>query len=409
MNGTGPSRDADDARAGGARAAGCQPLFLSAYGAEPCGVSAFTRDLADAYDLVVGRRASSVASIARGPVRYLRDDRVLFMVRDEVSDACRQVATLANEHPCTVVSLQHEHGCHPGAWAEAALEFAQACRKPMVVTFHTLCSRPEPPRRQSVRALAELCQRVVATTAAARGLMTEVYGLPPEQVVHIPRATHHSSCDDQEWLRHRLSIPGGPLMMTAGPLCRQMGVEFMIDALPRVIDRCPNAACVVVGRTHRTLRAVEGEGYREGLKERARRLGVLDRVRFVDRSLTLHEMLLYMKSADVFVSPCVGADGITAGTLACAAAAGKAIVATPCIYGQEMAASEAVLLAERGDGAALAAGVLSILDDAALRERLEGAVLRFSDGLRWEGVAAAYRDLFGGIAATGLVSRQTAG
>ncbi len=409
MPGAQPHEETDADRPGGARSGGCRPLFLSAYGTEPCGVSAFTRDLADAYDLIVGRAASAVASIARGPVRYLRDDRVLFLVRGHEAEACREAAALANEHPCTVVSLQHEHGCHPGAWAEAALEFAGACRKPMVVTFHTLCARPEPPRGQSVRALAERCERVVVTTAPARALMTDVYGLPPGQVVHIPRATHHVSCDDQEWLRHRLSIPGGPLLMTAGPLCGQMGVEMMMDALPRVIDHCPNAAYVVVGRTHRAIRTAGGTGYGEGLKERARRLGVLERVRFVDRSLSLHEMLLYMKSADVFVSPCVGSDGITAGTLACAAAAGKPIVATPCIYGQEMGAAGAAVLAERGDSASLAACVLSVLNDAALRGRLEEAALRFSDGLRWEGVAGAYRNLFAGIAASGLIGRQTAG
>ena len=349
-----------------------------------------------------------MASIARRPVSYLRDDRVLFLVRGDEAQACRHAAALANEHPCTVVSLHHEHGGHPGAWAEAALEFARACRKPLVVTFHTLSPWPEPGQQQSVRALAERCERVVVTTAAAAGLMADAYGVPPGQVIHIPRATHHAPCDDRERLQYRVSIPGGPLLLTVGPLCRLMGVEFMVDALPRVLSQRPGATYLVVGRTHRAVRDAEGEHYREMLRERAGRLGVLERLHFVDRSLPLHELLLYVKAADVFVSPCVGAEGITAGALACASAAGKAIVATPCIYGQEMAAEGAVQLAERGDSAALAAGVLGILGDDALRARLEEAALRFSDGLRWEHVAGAYHKLFGGIAASAL-NRQTAG
>ncbi len=409
MDDTRPDERMDAGTAGPAPAGECRPLFLSAYSAEPCGVSAFARDLADAYDVVVGRPASAVASIARRPVGYLRDDRVLFLVRGDETEACRHAAELANEHPCTVVSLHHEHGGHPGAWAEAALEFARTCRKPLVLTFHTLSPWPERRQRQSVQALAERCERVVVTTASAMRLMEEVYRVSPGQVVHIPRATHHAPCDDRDRLQHRVAIPGGPLLLTVGPLCRLMGIEFMIDALPRVLSRRPEATYYIIGRTHRAVRHAEGEHYRDMLRDRAERLGVLERVRFVDRSLPLHELLFYVRAADVFVSPCLGADGITAGAMGAAAAAGRAIVSTPCIYGEEMAAEGAVLLVERGDGAALAAGVMAILSDDALRARLEQAALRFSEGLRWERVAGAYHDLFGRIAAAGALSRQTAG
>jgi glycosyltransferase involved in cell wall biosynthesis len=395
-------------RTGPRTAGGLRPLFLSAYGTEPCGVPAFVRDLADAYDLADGRAVAAVVTVARAPAPYLKDDRVLTLVRNDENEACRDAAALVNEHPCTVVNLHQESGCHPGAWGQEALGFARACRKPMVVTFHTLSARPEPGHRQRVRALAALCERVVVTTAPAAALMAESYGVPARQVVRIPRATHQLSCDEREWLGHRMSIPGGPLLLTAGPLCRQMGIEFMIDAMPRLLDHCPNATYVVVGRTHRAAQNAEGERYRAELRDRAGRLGVLEHLRFVDRSLSLHEMLLYMKSADVFVSPSASGDGIMAGTMAYAAAAGRPVVATPCLYAREMAAGRALVLADGADGAALAAAVLRVLNDAPLRARLEQAALGFSEGLRWDRVAGLYRDLFRSLAAAPVPRAQEA-
>ena len=50
-----------------------------------------------------------------------------------------------------------------------------------------------------------------------------------------------------------------------------------------------------------------------------------------------YDLLLYVRSADVFVVPCVEADGLLAGPLAYAAAAGKPIVTTPCLHGRELA------------------------------------------------------------------------
>jgi len=378
---------------GGRPARRCLPLFVSTHATGPWGTAVFIRDLADAVDVVAEAPVSAVVAFAKTPAAYLNDDRVMFLVRQDAREACRHAAALANELPCTVVNVHLDHSCGPDGWGEAVVDFARACRKPVVATLHALSVEPGTRQKRNVSMLAEVCRRIVVGTAAAAEVLAGVYGVAPQRIERIPLATHRLSCDDRDWLRHRAAIPGGPLLLTAGPLNPRTGVECTIEALPDVLASCPNATYVIVGSTG----GEEAKAYRGRLEQEARRLGVLDHLHFDERPLSLYDLLLYVRSADVFVSPCVEADGLLAGPLAHAVAAGKPIVSTPCLYGRELAERGAAVLADFGDARSLARAVLRVLNDVALRVRLQEAAARLARDLTWDAVAGRYLSLFRSI------------
>ncbi|HET9473898.1 MAG TPA: glycosyltransferase family 4 protein [Steroidobacteraceae bacterium] len=359
-----------------------------------CGIATFTCDLQQAVAASrAGTETTIVAMNDRGQT-YSYPPVVRMQIQDEKLEDYVRAADELNAGRVDVVCLQHEFGIFGGEAGVYLLTLLARLNMPIVTTLHTVLSDPAPMQRRVLTDIVAMSSKVIVMAEKGRELLRSVYAVPADKIEVIPHGIPDAPYADPDVAKARRGFAGKSTILTFGLLSKNKGIEVMIDAMPEILRRKPDATYVVLGATHPNLVRDQGEAYRESLVARVRARGVEKHVVFLDRFVDEPTLLDFISMCDVYVTPYLNESQMTSGTLAYSFGMGKAVVSTPYWHARELLADGRGVLVPFNDVAATGAEIAGLLTDDLRRERMRKLAYASSRSMTWERTASSYAAVF---------------
>lgn len=380
--------------------------FVSTYPPRRCGIATFTSDLIHAIKQADPSTRARVAAIdERNSVRAYGSE-VRWRIRQGSALPYRAAAREIDRSNADVVCVQHEFGLYGlwkgggwvgDHWIEGTYEdhlapFLDELEKPGLVTLHTVLPEPSPAIREAVRNIAELAHGLTVMAETAVDILRDVYGIDQRPTV-IPHGMPHIEPQGRRRLKAKLGLDHHLIVSTFGLVGPGKGLEYVIEAMPAVVARHPDALYLIAGQTHPELLKQRGEEYRNKLTALVEELDLTDNVLFVNQYLEQKDIIEYLLATDVYVTPYLDPNQITSGTLSYALGAGKAVVSTPYLHAKEALAEDRGLLVDFRAPDQIAEAVNRILDDPKLKQRLERNAYRYANQATWPKTGQRFLDV----------------
>lgn len=264
----------------------------------------------------------------------------------------------------------------------AAAWLARRFGKPLTITARgtdlNLIPQHALPRRM-IEWTARRADASIGVCAALVDVLRDL-GIAPERL-HVMR----NGVDLQRFApqvpaqaRAALGLEGGPIAISVGHLIERKGHHLVIDAMPVVLRRFPQARLLIVG---------EGEE-RPRLEAQIRTLGLEQVVRLTG-AVPNDQLARWYSAADALVlaSSREGWANVLLESMAC----GTPVVATRIWGTPEVVANDTVgLLVEERNGDAIGEALVRLFGGSTDR----AAVRRYAEGFSWEETSRRQLDLF---------------
>ncbi len=368
--------------------------FVGDYLPRKCGIATFTYDLRNAVANQYPRTECLVVPVNDREEGYDYPDEVRFEIIEQKISDYRRAADFLNFSNCDIVSLQHEFGIFGGSNGSHILAFLRELHIPIVTTLHTILKDPTPGQFRVTRELVSISSRLVVMSERGKEFLMDIYQVPENKIDIIPHGIPDMPFVDPNFYKDQFGVEGKYVLLTFGLLSPNKGIEYVLKALPKVVEQIPNIVYIVLGATHPNLIRKEGEAYRLSLERLARDLGIKKHVIFYNHFVELEELKEFIGATDIYITPYLNPAQITSGTLSYSFGCGKAVISTPYWHAEELLSDERGVLVPFKDSDAIAREIVKLLQDEPRRHAMRKRAYMLGRQMVWSNVAHLYMESF---------------
>jgi glycosyltransferase involved in cell wall biosynthesis len=370
-------------------------LFITSYPPRECGIATYSQDLISALTKKFSTSLSvKICALENGETNYNYPEEVKYTLdTSRTTSYLDLIEKINNDDQIQLVLIQHEFGFYNDQ-KQSFLQLMYKLIKPIVVVFHTVLPNPDARLRLEVKNIVGASKSIIVMTKTSADILTNDYGISKQKINVIAHGTHLVKHLNEKSLKEKYSLTDRKVLTTFGLLSAGKSIETTLDALPAIINNCPEVIFLIIGKTHPEVVKIDGEVYRKSLVQRVKDLGIQDHVQFINKYLALEELLEYLQLTDIYLFTTDDPNQAVSGTFAYAMSCGCPIISTPIPHAREVLTKDTGIIFDFGNSKQLADDVNLLLNDYPFRKSLIVNTLQKIVSTSWENSAVEHARLF---------------
>ena len=233
--------------------------FIGNYPPRECGIATFTRNLYKSMKKPAteetGKQVNN--SSIEGFIVAMNDPDKTYNYPKEVKLSIRQehqrdylkAVKFINLSDAEVCVLEHEFRIFGGENGIYILPLLYRLEIPLVVTLHTILKEPSYNEKAILQEICKMANKVVVMSRKAIEFLITIYNVDRDKIVYIEHGVPDFQFIQQQ-SKHEFRLENRKLILTFGFIGRNKGIETVINALPKVVEKHPEVLYMILGKTH---------------------------------------------------------------------------------------------------------------------------------------------------------------
>ncbi|MEO6149012.1 MAG: glycosyltransferase family 4 protein [Mucilaginibacter sp.] len=371
--------------------------YISTYPPRECGIATFNQNLMRAINVNFPERQKLsdggyivALNDSEELDEYEYPEEVKYVIRQNHQKDYIRAASYINTSTVDACIMEHEFGIYGGESGIYILPLINRLEKPLISILHTILKEPSYVQRIIIREIAEQSSKIIVMSQRALEFLTSIYDVPEEKIQIIEHGVPDLEAPVSNPVNTLSCFKNHRVLLTFGLLSRNKGLETVIRALPKIVEKHPDVMYVILGNTHPGVLKNSGEEYRDSLKRLASDLGVSKNLAFINKFVSEEELINYLTACEIYVTPYLNEAQITSGTLSYAVGSGAAVVSTPYWHAQELLSHERGRLFDFKDFEGLSLIINEFMDDEKLLNQLKQNAYQYGLHLRYPVIGSEF-------------------